>query len=1493
MNWVNNIKIRHKLLLLVLLPMVGFFYYASQAALRTHRVVEKMQHHKTAIELAVQVGNLIHETQKERGISAGFISSDGKIFANQLGKQRKSVNERRMLLDNFYKNMRLHKSLVVFDKEFKSIFSRLERLPDMRALVDDHRPGDLNKMVGYFSDINSDFIRVISLFSLDTADIELSHLLKTFYVVLKLKESAGKERAALTVVFSRDKISFENLQQAAALINEQLLLTNMFLINATPEQKVFYEKSMKNASVFQVEEIRAKALGVNEHIRLISELNNAHGFGGLIHNFKNYILRGDKRYSKKFLKIYNKTNSLLENAIRSGSYTPKRKKQFAIIRKTIGQYRKNLDTAILMAKAGKSPAEIDQAVRITDSALITALLQISSDNILDIDAQYWFATSSKKIDLFKQLENRIGEDILLLSETLIRSAKITQNTVFATLIAGFAITFGLIFWMSRIVTRPIFNTINTMRQIADGNLSVPALAISNDEIGVLAQAINRVTRTLKEVTQQANIIASGNYQIDITPRSEQDDMGVALQNMTATLKDVAHQANVIAAGNYQADIKPRSEKDELGIALRNMTTTLRDAETETRTRDWLKTGQTSLADAIRGELTPATIASNVLRLLCEYIGAQVGTFYVFNAETKQLVLLDSYALTQCNETFDLGKGIAGQAGLEKKIISITDIPDDYLTIVSSIGESRPRHLAVIPLLHNDQLFGVIEFGTLKAFDETAMELLQSQSESISIALQTSQARKKVAQLLEESQAQTEELQTQQEELKTANEELEEQTQLLRQSEEELKTSNEELEEKSEILEEQKEAIEEKNSEVEQKIQELATASKYKSEFLANMSHELRTPLNSLLILAKSLCDNKDKNLTAKQIERINVIHKSGQDLLELINDILDLSKVEAGKLDIVLKPVNFKELCHALKMIFTPQTKNKGIKFKIENRLKADIQLQSDSRRIEQILKNLLSNALKFTSQGSITLRLEEVEPGAKLERIKAIAISVIDTGIGIPQEKQDAIFEAFQQADGTISRKYGGTGLGLTISGEMSRLLGGNIQLQSTEGKGSKFTLSLPLTFVCPSSDPAITEQSASKPRQKIGTVTQITAQFIPDDRGKIDKNHKSVLIVEDDPTFAQTLYQLAHNHGYQGIVAGTALDCIKLAEQYGPSAIILDLNLPDMKGEEVLGYLKENLSTRHIPVHIISGREPEPPYLKKNAIGILIKPISEIQIKALFSRFDEMLVTEQKNILLVEDSKTSQKSITDLLANEKTIVTVVPDCARAKSLLAKQRFHCILLDLNLPDGDGLQCIQLLREQEGENLPPVILCTDKVLSDEEFAQANQLAQSVIVKGNQSSERLLDETMLFLHHVESTLPEKQRTVIEALHDQEAVFKDKKILLVDDDVRNLFSLSGTLSDRGMNVSLAEHGQIALDKLNADPDFNLILMDIMMPEMDGYEAIKKIRADARFQHIPIIALTAKAMVEDREKCIQSGASDYFTKPVDTEKLLSLMRIWLHQY
>ena len=984
------------------------------------------------------------------------------------------------------------------------------------------------------------------------------------------------------------------------------------------------------------------------------------------------------------------------------------------------------------------------------------------------------------------------------------------------------------------------------------------------------------------------------------------------RNLTAPLIQIAEATKKIASGDLEIEVGGKDRQDEIGTlaaAFADMAAGIGKARKESERNDWLKTGIARLNEVMRGDPDLATLSTKVIAETAQYLGARVGALYILdNVDQSTLSLMGSYAYTKrknLSNAFKSGEGLVGQAALEKQQILIKNVPEDYIKITSGLGEGIPRFICVTPFLYEDHVKGVIELGTFDEISEREMEYLSQAMPALAIAVESAHARMQLAAALEGSQRFSAKLQTQQEELKTANEELEEQTGRLRISEEMLKTqqeelqvTNEELEEKNELLGRQKREVEAARSQIQEKAEEVTLASKYKSEFLANMSHELRTPLNSLLLLAQSFADNREGNLTEEQIESARVIHGSGSDLLDLINEILDLSKIEAGRMDLHMAPASVSDLVDGIHASFDHVAREKGLDMEIKVDTGTPDEFTTDIKRAEQVIRNLVSNAIKFTETGGVEIVFGRPLAGVDLSRsgldpTRTLRIAVQDTGIGIAPRDQKRIFEAFQQSDGGTARKYGGTGLGLSISRELAGLLGGEIQLTSEPGGGSTFTLYLPLTGKergkrerGPLKD-AVKRERSEEPRKGRAE----NEPRIPDDRDDISKGDRVILAIEDDQRFARVLFDTCHERRFKCLIALTGEDGLRLAVRHLPDGIILDIRMPGMDGWAVLDALKNDIRTRHIPVHIISVEEATTESLRKGAIGHATKPLTLEALDLAFERLEKISAEKKKRVLLVEDDEKMRRSVKDLIGDGDVKVDEAATGEEALEAMRATQYGCLILDLGLPDMKGAELLARM-ESEGIALPPVIVHTSRDLTEQEEMGLREHADSIVIKDVRSQERLLDEVSLFLHRMIGNMPEAKKQMIRDLHENDVLLKDKKVLIVDDDMRTAFAVSRLLGERGLKPLKAANGEQALEILAREPDVDLVLMDVMMPVMDGYEAMKRIRSQAGFRNLPIIALTAKAMPEDRLKCIEAGASDYLPKPVDLDRIISMLRVWLYR-
>jgi len=1058
-------------------------------------------------------------------------------------------------------------------------------------------------------------------------------------------------------------------------------------------------------------------------------------------------------------------------------------------------------------------------------------------------------------------------------------------------------------FMAANLTEQVRGIVKVVTAVANGDLKQNLTVKSKGEVAALADTINNMTETLATFADQVTSVArevgvegrlGGQANVPGAAGTWKDltgNVNLLAANLTSQVRAIAEVATAVTKGDLTRSIQvdARGEVAELKDNINTMIGNLRlttDVNTE---QDWLKTNLARFTNMLQGQRDLTTVGRLLLTELTPLVNAHMGVIYqVENEENPQLRLLSAYAgdgISPHQPIVQFGEGLVGQCAMDKRQRLVSDIPTDAAPINSALLRVVPKNLVVLPVLFENQVKAVIELASVSAFTTSQMTFLEQLTDSIGIVLNSIEATMQTEGLLKQSQQLAGELQTQQKELQQTNEQLEQKAQ-------QLAERNVEVERKNQEIEQARRALEEKAT-------ELSLTSKYKSEFLANMSHELRTPLNSILILGQQLTENPDGNLSAKQVEFARTIHGAGTDLLNLISDILDLSKIESGTVTVDAEEILTSNLLETVGRPFRHEAESRQLSFNIDVDPNLGRSIVTDSKRLQQVLKNLLSNAFKFTAEGGVRLSVSAALGGWSSEHPvlnaspAVIAFEVSDTGIGIPLEKQKLIFEAFQQADAGTSRKYGGTGLGLAISRELASLLGGEIHLQSTPGKGSTFVLYLPLKYSGPTVAPRVSASSQYSVAPALPAATQERViEQLPDDRLDLEPGDTILLIVEDDPHYARVLVDLARDKGFKVLVAARGSEALDLAKQFQPTAVSLDVFLPDMLGWTVLSQLKHNPLTRHIPVQIITLDEDRQHALARGAFSFVNKPTTTEGVSAALSQIKEYAKPRRKRLLIVEDNAAEQMSIKELLGHNDIEIVTTGTGAGALSMLRENPCDCVVLDLRLPDMTGFEVLDSIRNDDALSNVPVVVFTGRELSVEEDAELHTMARSIVVKGVESPERLLDETSLFLHRVITELPIEKQRMLEKLNSSDEDLVGQTALLVDDDARNIFALSSVLERRGMKVLTATTGSEAVALVESNPEIAIVLMDIMMPQMDGYQTIGVIRENPSFRRLPIIALTAKAMKGDREKCLEAGASDYLAKPVNTEQLLLAIRMWLHR-
>jgi HAMP domain-containing protein/CheY-like chemotaxis protein/signal transduction histidine kinase len=1063
--------------------------------------------------------------------------------------------------------------------------------------------------------------------------------------------------------------------------------------------------------------------------------------------------------------------------------------------------------------------------------------------------------------------------------------------------------------MANNLTNQVRGIVKVVTAVANGDLRQRLTVESKGEVAALADTINSMTDTLATFAAQVTTVArevgvegrlGGQAHVPGAAGTWKDltaNVNLLAANLTTQVRAIAEVATAVTKGDLTRSIQvdTRGEVSDLKDNINAMIGNLRATTDRNTEQDWLKTNLAKFSRMMQGQRDLVTVGQMLLSELAPLVNAQHGLLYIMDqdddgAYLKQLASYADNKPADRTRRFRIGEGVVGQCALDRQRILMADIPQEAIQLSSGLIGARPKNVIVLPALFEGQVRAVIELASLNEFTASHLAFLEQLTGSIGVTLNTIEATMRTEGLLKQSQQLAVELQMQQKELQQTNEELATKARLLAEQNAEVERKNQEIELARRALEE--------------KAAELALTSRYKSEFLANMSHELRTPLNSILILGQQLAENAEGNLSPRQVEFAKTVHGAGTDLLNLISDILDLSKIESGTVTVESEELPFTQLKETLERNFKHEAENRKLSFTTHFAEDLGRVMTTDYKRLMQILKNLLSNALKFTDHGGVRLHVGVAAGGWSsdhpvLSQVpRVVEFSVSDTGIGIPPEKQRIIFEAFQQADAGTARKYGGTGLGLAISRELAHLLGGEIRLSSIPGSGSTFTLYLPAAYVGPAyaragavAQPQQSPSASAALGYQPKVLAVARAEEITDDRANISPDDAVLLVVEDDPHYARVLLNLARDRGFRVLVAKSGTEALDLAQRYKPSAITLDVFLPDMLGWTVLNNLKRNADTRHIPVQILTVEEERQYGLERGAFSFIRKPLTTEGLEQAFDRIKQFTAPRVRQLLVVEDNAAEQMSIRELIAHTDIEISTASTGSEALALLSERTFDCVVLDLRLPDMSGFELLQRMQQDERLQDLPVVVYTGRELSDAEQSELKRTAKSVVLKGVQSPERLLDETALFLHRVIAELPPSKQRMIETLHQSDEPLRNRKVLVVDDDIRNIFALNSLLERHNMEVINANNGQDAIRLIQSTPDLALVLMDIMMPEMDGYETIRRIRTEQAFKRLPIIALTAKAMKGDREKCLEAGASDYVAKPVNTEQLLSLVRMWLH--
>ncbi|HXD77826.1 MAG TPA: HAMP domain-containing protein [Puia sp.] len=1084
--------------------------------------------------------------------------------------------------------------------------------------------------------------------------------------------------------------------------------------------------------------------------------------------------------------------------------------------------------------------------------------------------------------------------------------------------------------MASNLTNQVRGIAKVVTAVATGNLKQKLSIVSRGEVAQLTDTINEMIDTLALFADQVTTVArevgvegrlGGQASVPGASgiwKNLTENVNQLAQNLTTQVRSISEVASAVTKGDLTRTIRveAKGEVEALKDTINQMIANLKETTLRNQEQDWLKSNLAKFTQMLQGQKDLNTVTQRILSELAQVVTAHYGAFYILkqDEDTREdrLRLFAAYGYKSDRNIpteFSIGEGLVGQVAFEKERIILSNVPGNYIKISSGLGRAKPANLIILPVLFENKVKAVIELASLDIFSETHLDFLSQLTESIGIVLNTIESNTRTEELLAQSQSLAGELKIQQEELRRTNDELQDKALLLVKQKNEVEDKNREVEDARRSLEE--------------KAEQLTLTSKYKSEFLANMSHELRTPLNSLLILAQQLYENAEGNLSDKQIRYAKTIHSCGDDLIQLINDILDLSKIESGFISANISPVRFSEIAAFVETTFKPISEARHLRFTIETDSRLPQNIETDLQRLNQILKNLLSNSFKFTEKGEVKLRIYEAnhnwKPGTPTldSARQVVAFAISDTGIGIPQEKQNIIFEAFQQAEGSTSRKYGGTGLGLSISRGLAELLGGTIELESTQGRGSTFTLFVPIESTGVISKEASDSLNNAYQRLQLGASSgeidtllsslrvtadpgdpgkmNIVSEMINDagdDRNSIQQGDKIVLIVEDDLRFGKIIIEKAHEHDLKAVVATNYIEVFDFVNRFTPIAITLDVKLPDTSGWKVLDLLRNDLNYRHIPIHLISGEENRALALKRGARSFLLKPLENEALDELFDDILSFHKKEMRRILLVEDNELDSSQISKMLRSENIEVTIASNGKAALQENNVKEFDCIILDYTLPDISGIELVRQVGESK-RKLTPVIVYSAKDFDKKELNHLNRTSNTILLKGVNSLEHLLEETVLHLHINHRELAPEKRRVIENIRLKDDILTGKNVLVVDDDVRNLFALTTVFERYNINVVTAESGKEAIQIINDEKQkVDMVLMDIMMPEMDGYETTQKIRREHKNNTLPIIAVTAKAMKGDRQKCIEAGASDYITKPLKIDQLLSLMRVWFYK-
>ncbi len=1513
----DRLSLRNKLILLLIVPLGAALFFAGLNLVNQFHQYRSLAGIGAITRIAQDIDDLVIKLRRERGLLAATLLTDDTRFSTPVQRSREEVDALRAQVQALYDSQAHSADISDIQERIEDWLVSLRALDTVRGLLHSKSVNQSRtaEAIARYNDWVATGSGLLASIYQRYRDPQISPLQRALSLLLQAEESGGHERRLILNILLEKSFS----QDEAAVLQRTTGALDSALEDFTEvdglDQK--YVRSLREGFAAldrTAKQATEESLAYHlTKIELLNELKIYTGFGGLIHDFKNFVLRGKPEDMISFRDKHAIVTGIIDR-IRNLPGRPREDSQLLdVIAQTFAEYGGHFEIVATLHETGTSIEIIDQTVVVDDEAARNALRDLGQFRS-DVDPFDWWLVSSARLDAVSatadRMKRHVYDHIVDVGDSAFRN--FVLNGVLLLFVAGFACLLAASVY--RRTMGGIGQTVAVMKQIAaTGDLDTPLPPPGSDEIGQLAEAIGRIVEGIRTIVRQAEVVGLGDFSKDIHVRGDSDHLSIAFNRMIENTREVLEKAEAIAEGNYDVDIQIRGENDQLGQALTRMAAGLREYSDRNRQEQWVKNGQVEVSRMVSGDVEEQALAEQAVTFLAQYSGAEAAVFY--GLRDDRLVLLSSFAYTRRKELsseFAVGEGVAGQSVRERKPIMVSEVPEGYFEISSGLGRAPAGAVLVVPVIVGDECFGAMEFGFFGRPDAVVEEFLESIGENVAVALQRARARSQLQDLLDRTQEQAdrlaaseEELQAQSEELRASNEEMEEKNKLLEASEEalksqaeELRATNEELSLRSDELEERNRQIELARVEIERKAREVEQASRYKSEFLANMSHELRTPLNSMLILSKMLADNEDGNLSDDEVESAKVVHESGSNLLTLINDILDLSKIEAGKVELHLEPLNFHRLAQALERRYRPLAESRNITFDVEIGDGVPEQIVSDPMRVEQVVTNLVSNALKFTHDGGVTVhvRMEQDEASGR------VGIDVRDTGIGIPPDKVDKVFRAFEQADGSTTRKYGGTGLGLAISNQLAHLLGGEIGVASEEGKGSTFTLYVPLEppeVRVVEIDPETAELSdvvapaAGAPAPETDQVQEFVGELPPppvdDDRDAINDGDRCIVIIEDDANFAKALVATVRAKGFRVVVANDGETGVRLVREFQPVGVLLDISLPGADGWSVMGHLKGNSETSHIPVHFISGEDETARAASAGAAGFATKPVSSEDIDGALARILAAGTSGARRVLIVEDDAADREMVVNALTGADVEIEQAADAEDALALLEEGKpFTCVVLDLTLPDKSGQEFLREAKSR-GIHMPPVIVHTGVDLSEEETEELGQFVSAFVMKTAASRNRLIDEVTLFLHSVKAGSATDSVPIPPS--ESDTALRDKTVLVVDDDMRNVFAMAKVLRAQGMHVLKAPDGERALAQLKENGEkVDIILMDIMMPVMDGYDATRAIRGIPEFADLPVIALTAKAMKGDREKCIEAGANDYLAKPVDVPKLLSMMRTWL---